>query len=156
MAAVGLVQKRHFTDSISKTVFISRWNPLTAVRTPASDGRGTRGGSNAHVLVSCARPLASRDPGERSRAPRARADCCAVPTASARYCTAVRTPASDGRGTRGGSNAHLLVSWARPFSFGECRDPGERSRAPPARADCWAVPTTSARYCTAVRTPVTT
>ena len=48
MAAVGLVQKRHFTNSISKTVVISRWNPLTAVRTPASDGRGTRGGSNAH------------------------------------------------------------------------------------------------------------
>ena len=136
--------------------------PQPGTARPSERPRATAaapGGSNAHLLVSWARPFSlgeCRDPGERSRAPPARADCWAVPTASARYCTAVRTPASDGRGTRGGSNAHLLVSWARPFSFGECRDPGERSRAPPARADCWAVPTTSARYCTAVRTPVTT
>ena len=89
-------------------LFLSLSLPLSSSRFNGSFG--TRG---IRLRFGCKR--GDRNAGDRTSRP----DCWAVPTASARYCTALE---SHGLGP-GGTDAHLLVSWARqiaPLSTTPC------------------------------------
>ena len=82
-------------------LFLSLSLPLSSSRFNGSFG--TRG---IRLRFGCKR--GDGNAGDRTSRP----DCRAVPTASARYCTALE---SHGLGP-GGTDAHLLVSWARQIS----------------------------------------